>query len=123
MKFVHLYGVALPLHFLAQSAHVDAGQRSNGTAGAMIAGNPLGKDQRHLSSMNLIRMNRKLQVRMIDVARSVGEINVQADGLCSRCERKEHERRNDNQREPQPAGTNAHEVPPGMEYGWTKKAI
>ena len=76
MKFVHLEIIAPPRNRLARSLHANAGQRADGPAGTMIPRNPLGKDQRHLAFVG-----GNLQVRVIDVSRSIGQIDVQPNRL------------------------------------------
>ena len=55
--------------------HTDAGQRSDGPAGTMIAGNPLGKNQCHLAGLG-----RNMEMGVIDIFRRVGEIDEKCDG-------------------------------------------
>jgi len=63
MELVHLDRIALPGKWSPASLHANACQGRDGSAGTVIARNPFRKYERYIAGMN-----RKLQLRVVDVA-------------------------------------------------------
>src|ERR1700728_1747515 len=76
MEGVHINFIALPDERLAVGLHVYSGESSDGAAGAVVAGNPLRKHQRHGAGFSWY-----IQLGMINVSRGIGEIHRQSDRL------------------------------------------
>jgi hypothetical protein len=76
VELIEIFIIAAPREDFAVGGEDDAGDLVDGAGGAMVAGDPLGKYQRHCA-----RFGGNAQVRVIDVSRRVGEVHVKLNGL------------------------------------------
>jgi len=76
VELVHVEIVAAPGDGASGGLDADAGESADRAARAVIARDPFGKDERLFAFVD-----GNLEMCVVDVAGSVGEVYVQADGL------------------------------------------